>query len=184
VAATHQNLVERVRQGTFREDLYYRLNVFPITIPPLRERREDIPELARVFLERFSRRLGKSLGPLSDASVRRLQAYAWPGNVRELANVIERGTIVSAGSSFDIDRALPEAPAAESGVAQEAPEGPQERILSAPELEQLERANIVRALNATGWKVAGERGAAALLEINPSTLSSRMRALGIRRPRR
>jgi PAS domain S-box-containing protein len=182
VAATHQNLVERVRQGTFREDLYYRLNVFPITIPALRERREDIPELARVFLDRFSRRLGKSLAPLSDSAVKRLQAYAWPGNVRELANVIERGTIVSTGSYFEIDRALP-APAAEAVVEPAPAGGAEERILSAPELEQLERANIVRALTATGWKVAGERGAAALLEINPSTLSSRMRALGIRRPR-
>jgi PAS domain S-box-containing protein len=182
VAATHQNLAERVRRGTFREDLYYRLNVFPITVPPLRERKEDIPALAQAFLERFSRRLGRSMLPLSDAALARLAAYAWPGNVRELANVIERGIIISNDPSFDIERALFD-PTEASPLPVPAPERAQdpEHILSATELAALERKNLIRALDASGWKVSGERGAAALLELNASTLSSRMRALGIRR---
>ncbi len=179
VAATHRKLAECVRAGTFREDLYYRLNVFPIHIPPLRERREDIPALAQAFVDKFARKLGRSISPLSEPTIARLQSYAWPGNVRELENVIERGVIISTRGIFDIDRALSETPAAETRSA--PPPAPKE-ILSASELEELERANIRRALEVAGWKVAGADGAAALLQLNPSTLSSRMRALGIRRP--
>jgi transcriptional regulator with GAF, ATPase, and Fis domain len=181
VAATNRDLAARVREGTFREDLYYRLNVFPIRIPPLRERGGDIAELAQAFVDRFGQRFGRRLAPLSESTLARLAAYAWPGNVRELANVLERGVILSKGGTFDIDRALidtlprslaPPPPAAEKPA----------RILSVLELEDLERANIVRALGASGWKVAGKEGASARLGMNPSTLSSRMRALGITRP--
>jgi PAS domain S-box-containing protein len=183
IAATHRNLAECVRQGTFREDLFYRLNVFPIVVPPLRERQEDIPALAQAFVDRFARRLGRSLAPLSEPVLARLRAYSWPGNVRELENVAERGVVISTRGVFDIDRALPEAPARslELPGAPELP--PRAAILSVSELEAFERANIVRALEAAAWKVSGEGGAAALLQMNVSTLSSRLRALGIRRPR-
>jgi PAS domain S-box-containing protein len=182
VAATNRNLVERVRAGAFREDLYYRLNVFPIRIPPLRERGDDVAVLAQSFVDRFCRRMGRNLAPLSERILARLRAYAWPGNVRELANVIERGVIISSGGVFDIDRALLET--SPTGAAQPHADHASARILSAGEFEEFERANIVRALEACGWKVAGDQGAAARLGLNSSTLSSRMRALGIRRPAR
>ncbi len=182
IAATHRNLADSVRAGTFREDLYYRLAVFPIQVPPLRDRREDIPALAQAFVDKFSRRLGRSIAPLSEPTLARLQAYAWPGNVRELENVIERGVIISTRGVFDIDRALADTSAAEAAPA--TPTATATPILSVAELEALERANTLRALAATGWKVAGADGAAALLKMNASTLASRMRALRIRRPTR
>jgi transcriptional regulator with GAF, ATPase, and Fis domain len=183
VAATNRNLSERVRERTFREDLYYRLNVFPIRIPPLRDRGDDVVELAQAFVDRFCHRMGRTLAPLSERILARLRAHSWPGNVRELANVLERGVIVSTGGVLDIDRALLET-APQDAPLPPAPADPATRILSVLELEDLERANIGRALEACGWKVAGEQGAAALLGMNPSTLNSRMRALGIRRPPR
>jgi len=187
VAATHRDLAECVARGTFREDLYYRLAVFPIQIPPLRERGRDIDELSRAFVEKYARRIGRKLEPLSEEMLARLRAYSWPGNVRELANVMERGVIISTGRTFDLERALPSAaparrpdpPPVESPAAPSTP-----AILTARELSDLERKNLVRALTRTGWKVAGSSGAAALLGMNASTLSSRLRALDIRRPRR
>ena len=181
VAATNRDLAARVREGSFREDLYYRLNVFPIRIPPLRERGDDIAELAQEFVDRFGRRFGRRLAPLSQSTLARLAAYSWPGNVRELANVLERGVIISKGDTFDIDRALLDTLPRDSAPRLPAAAKPT-HILSARELEDLERANIVRALEASGWKVAGGQGAAARLGMNPSTLNSRMRALGITRP--
>jgi PAS domain S-box-containing protein len=183
IAATHRNLPDCVRRGTFREDLYYRLNVFPIVVPPLRERREDIPALAQAFVDKFARKLGRSIAPLSEPIISRLCAYAWPGNVRELENVAERGVIISTRGVFDIDAALPESrPEVRELEASKAPARPPP-ILTLPELEELERENIVRALEATSYKVSGPGGAAELLKINVSTLNSRMRALEIRRPR-
>jgi PAS domain S-box-containing protein len=192
VAATHRDLADCVARGTFREDLYYRLAVFPILIPPLRERGRDIDELARAFVEKYARRIGRKLEPLSETVLARLRAYPWPGNVRELENVIERGVIISTGRAFDLERALP---AATAGRASEPPVGspspspvgpptPAPEILTARELLELERRNIVQALTRTNWKVAGSSGAAALLGMNSSTLSSRLRALAIKRPRR
>jgi PAS domain S-box-containing protein len=183
IAATNRNLVERVREGTFREDLYYRLNVFPVRIPPLRERGDDISLLARAFVDRFCRRMGRTLAPLSESTLARLRAYSWPGNVRELANVMERGVILSTDGIFDVERALLDV-APRTSAPPPSPADAGTRILSVLELEALEHANILRALEATGWKVAGEQGAASLLGMNPSTLNSRMRALDIRRPPR
>jgi transcriptional regulator with GAF, ATPase, and Fis domain len=178
IAATNRNLAEEVQRGRFREDLFYRLNVFPIRIPPLRERGRDIDELSRVFLEKYSRRVGRSFAPLSDAALERLRRYAWPGNVRELENVIERGVIVSGGGVFDLDRALPEL------VTAVAPAAPQSAsVHTVREMLALERANIERALRQTGGKVSGKDGAAALLGTHASTLSSRMQSLGVKRPR-
>jgi PAS domain S-box-containing protein len=178
IAATNRNLAELVAQGRFREDLFYRLNVFPVTIPPLRERDADIDELARVFLEKYTRRLGRSLAPLSEPMLRKLRRYRWPGNVRELQNVIERGVLVSTSGVFDLDRALPEA--TDKPAAAETREPEPDRVLSVTELEQLERKNLLRALRQTQGKVSGPGGAAELLGMNPSTLSSRLKALRIR----
>ena len=177
IAATNRDLGELVKRGAFREDLYYRVNVFPIRIPPLRERERDIDELARVFLEKYARQLGRELAPLSEGALERLRGYAWPGNVRELQNVIERGVIVSTGGVFDIERALP-------GPAPPPPAQKATRVHTLSEMLALERANIERALAQTNSKVAGKTGAAALLGTHPSTLSSRMRTLGIKRPAR
>jgi transcriptional regulator with GAF, ATPase, and Fis domain len=177
IAATNRDLGELVKRGAFREDLYYRVNVFPIRIPPLRERERDIDELARVFLEKYARQLGRELAPLSEGALERLRGYAWPGNVRELQNVIERGVIVSTGGVFDIERALP-------GPAPPPPARKATRVHTLSEMLALERENIERALAQTNSKVAGKTGAAALLGTHPSTLSSRMRTLGIKRPAR
>ena len=180
VAATNRKLGECVKQGRFREDLYYRLAVFPIVIPPLRERERDVDELARVFLEKYARKLGRSFAPLSEPTLERLRAYSWPGNVRELENVIERGVIVSKSRVFDLDLALPEAAA---GPPRRLPSPPNDRVLTQTELERLERDNLERALLEAGGKVSGPEGAAARLGVHPSTLNSRLRALGIKRTR-
>ncbi len=180
VAATNRDLGALVSAGKFREDLFYRLNVFPLRAPPLRERGADVVLLARAFVERFARRMGRRVGPLHPDDLRRLREYSWPGNVRELQNVIERAIILSTGARLDLARAMPETVAAALPTAPPADaEAP--RILTAPELEAFERANIERALAACGGKVSGENGAAQRLGLAPSTLSSRMKALGIGR---
>jgi PAS domain S-box-containing protein len=182
IAATNRDLKKSIEKGVFRDDLYYRLNVFPITVPPLRERKDDIPLLASAFAARFATKMGRAVKPLSDAGVRRLQAYDWPGNVRELENIIERAVITSQDGNINLDRALPESPSAE--VAGDiAPLHEPAKIRTVQELREQERANIILALESTGWRVAGENGAAQLLGMNSSTLSSRMRALGIERHR-
>jgi formate hydrogenlyase transcriptional activator len=178
VAATNRDLGAMVADGKFREDLFYRLNVFPLRVPPLRERGTDVALLARAFVERFARRMGRRLDLPHPDDLRRLQEYSWPGNVRELQNVIERAIILSAGSRLDLSRALPRSDTTLSPVESAKADG-NGRILSAQEMESLERANIERALTACGGKVSGENGAAQRLGLAPSTLSSRMKALGI-----
>jgi PAS domain S-box-containing protein len=182
VAATNRDLHQATQEGTFREDLYYRLNVFPIHVPPLRKRGQDIILLASSFVAQFAQKLGRRIEPLSQDCARRLKGYSWPGNVRELQNVIERAVITSRDGRLNLDHALPEmthgAPA-ESASTEEEPSG---RIHTRRELEAIERTNLIKALEATGWRVAGAKGAARLLGMNPSTLSSRMKALRIKRP--
>ncbi len=181
VAATNRDLGAMAREGKFREDLFYRLNVFPLRVPPLRERGSDVTLLARAFAERFARRMGQRIQPLDPDDFRKLQDYPWPGNVRELQNVIERAIIFSNGTRLDLNRAMPESP---------TPVPPpvdgrginEMRILSAKEFESFERANIERALAACGGKIAGDNGAARCLGLPPSTLNSRIKALGIQRP--
>jgi len=179
VAATNRDLFQSVSQGKFREDLYYRLSVFPMTVPPLRERGDDVLLLAQVFADQFARRLGRRLEPLSPAMGARLKAYPWPGNVRELQNVIERAVITAREGRLNLDRALPATSPSEPlhpgdlGAAE---------VLTAEDLARLERDNLRRALERTGWQVAGESGAARLLGVAPSTLTSRMKVLGVRRP--
>jgi transcriptional regulator with GAF, ATPase, and Fis domain len=181
LAATNRNLEHAVREGKFREDLFYRLNVFPLRLPPLRERGEDIVRLAVLFAQRFATRMGRTIAPLTTEDAQRLQRYSWPGNVRELQNVIERAVITAIDGRLNLERALPE-PITPSSLADKIGESVPGAILTAKELEKLERTNILRALEATKWKVSGEQGAAKLLGINASTLSSRMRALKIQKP--
>jgi PAS domain S-box-containing protein len=182
LAATNRNLSQAIQEGRFREDLFYRLNVFPIRLPPLRERGNDVIRLASAFAQRFARRMGRSITPLAADCAQRLKDYNWPGNVRELQNVIERAVITATDGTLNLDRALPDAPSS-SPAPQRRNEAPPDRIHTAKELEALERTNILRALDATNWTVSGEKGAAKLLGLNPSTLSSRMKALNIQKPR-
>ncbi len=185
IAATNRDLGQIVNAGRFRDDLFYRLNVFPIEAPPLRERDDDILLLAAAFARKFAQRLGRRIESLSEDHQKRLKSYSWPGNIRELQNVIERAVITSRDGSLNLDRALPDAVGDtlrnvknRERITKEV----SERILQTRELQQLERTNILRALESTGWRVAGKDGAAALLGMNPSTLNSRIRALKIERP--
>ncbi len=178
IAATNRDLQEATQRGEFREDLYYRLAVFPITLPPLRERLGDVPSLTRLFVSRFAERLGREPINVRQAEVDRLSSYSWPGNVRELQNVVERALITSIDGSLNLDRALPES-AIDGSVDGDMVY--EHRIRTVDELQQLERANLRLALDATNWQVAGRGGAAELLGMNPTTLSSRMKSFGIRR---
>jgi len=182
LAATNRDLKQAVVEGKFRQDLYYRLDVFPIELPPLRERADDIGLLATNFAGRFAQRMGRSLEPLSEDCLRRLKAYNWPGNVRELQNVIERAVITSRDGKVNLDRALPENSPEMTAQTTVSPQTAK-RVLTAKELEELERANLVAALEAANWRVAGEAGAAQMLGIKPTTLSSRMKVLGVDRRR-
>jgi len=169
IAATNRDLQALAGAGRFRADLYYRLNVFPIVLPPLRERRGDIPRLVQHLAEKAARRLGRELEAVSPAFVERAAAHDWPGNVRELENVIERALIMSGGALLDGTDLF--SPPARNTAATPA-EGT---------LESLERAYIVRVLEGAGWQIEGERGAARILGLNPSTLRGRMRKLGIKK---
>lgn len=183
IAATNRDLESEVKEGRFREDLFYRLNVFPIRVPPLRERGEDIPLLAEAFARRYARQLGQSLQPFTDEDAELLKSYRWPGNVRELQNVIERAVILAKGGRLELARALPEGAAPRLlARAVGGPADAPEAIRTVDEIQAFERANLIRALEATQWRVSGEGGAAQLLGMKPSTLASRMKALCIERP--
>ncbi|KRR13594.1 sigma 54-interacting transcriptional regulator [Bradyrhizobium valentinum] len=182
IAATNRDLKQEVQRGRFREDLYFRLNVFPVESVPLRERREDIPLLAQHFLNRESKALKSELR-LSEGDARRLTRYDWPGNVRELQNVIERAAILAQNGRLRIN--LPDAAGAQpsTGSAQVKPEAGS-AVMTSAEMRAHERANIVAALQACSGKVFGPGGAAEMLDIKPTTLASRIKALGIApRPR-
>ncbi|MDH5459323.1 MAG: sigma 54-interacting transcriptional regulator, partial [Nitrospinota bacterium] len=180
IAATNRDLKREVEEGRFREDLYYRLNVFPIEVPPLRKRREDIPLLAAHFLELTAKKLNHPQPKLSQASMNQLQTYEWPGNVRELQNVIERAIITSQSGKLRFD--LPA-----GKTSREAPIPPsknnatEERVLTFEEIKQLDRDNILAALEQTGGKVFGAGGAAELLDTRPTTLASRIKRLGLKK---
>lgn len=172
IAATHRNLFQLCCENLFREDLYYRLNVFPIEVPPLRERLDDIPLIAQRFIEKYARRLNKRFDKLTEAQRMLLTGYKWPGNVRELQNVIEHAVIVSTGRQLDLS-AIHRRGITRVSIPLD------NKILTRHELLELEKQNIIRALEASNWKVSGKGGAAALLDMVPSTLSSRIQALGI-----
>jgi PAS domain S-box-containing protein len=179
LSATNRDLAAMMSAGSFREDLYYRLSVFPIRVPPLRERGDDVALLAEEFAQRLARKMGRSVGPLSDEGKRRLLAYEWPGNVRELANVIERAVITARAGKLDLDRAIPESAA--KPPARPSPNVGATGIRTLEQVAEFERENLLRALEAAQWKVAGADGAAAMLGMKPSTLASRMKALGLSR---
>ncbi len=174
IAATNRDLAAEVKAGRFREDLYYRLNVFPIHLPPLRERGDDSVLLAETMVERACRRMRRSPLRLTPDALRRIRAYSWPGNVRELQNVMERAVIVSQGPELELAGVL--------SLAREAP-ACTDGLRTKQDLRRLEEESLRGALERCGWKVAGSGGAAKLLGLPPSTLTSRMKALGIHRPR-
>jgi formate hydrogenlyase transcriptional activator len=171
VAATNRNLAEMVAARQFRSDLFYRLNVFPLQLPPLRERREDIPLLVRFFLQRHARRLKKAVSSVSAEAMAALVRYPWPGNVRELENFLERAVLLSPGPELQVPLAELQAGAA---VAEDG----------AVTLAEAEREHILRVLRQTNWVIGGPEGAAAKLGMKRTTLQSRMRKLGISRPGR
>ena len=178
LAATNRNLGEEVRTGRFRGDLYYRLNVFPITLPPLRARSEDIPLLAGSFVERLNKKLGKHVTTVPPGVMQLLQAYPWPGNVRELENVIERAMIVSPGPMLRLAEELG-VPSSEDKPTSAPSAATNSSALKS--LAEVEREHILQVLVDAKWRVEGTRGAAAVLGLNPSTLRARMRKLGISR---
>lgn len=193
IAATNRDLETMVREGKFRSDLFYRLNVVPVTIPPLRERPNDIPLLTMFFLEKFARKMGKPLNQVAEETMMRLCHYLWPGNIRELQNVIERAVVLATGSLLTVERgALP----GMAGQMSPGRAGTPERAMidAAPPssvptnsspgnaLEEVERQHIVSVLKQTNWRIEGANGAARALNLQPSTLRSRMQKLGIVRP--
>ena len=184
IAATNRDLEEAVRVGRFRADLFYRLNVFPIAVPPLRERSADIPQLMMFFLAGFGKRFGKNVASVSEATMERLVRYPWPGNIRELQNVIERAVVLSSGPVLELDDdLLPVAARPAPGSGQPVPTLDGGGAAGLVTMEEVERAHIVAALEHSAWIVEGPKGAASVLGLHPNTLRSRMAKLGIKRPR-
>jgi len=179
MAATNRDLEEAVAGGRFRADLFFRLNVFPLNVPPLRERREDIRLLVMFFLPQFAGKLGKRVTTVTDETMERLLAYPWPGNIRELQNVLERSVILAEGPVLEIDPTMLPSPLS---TAEAAPPTPATTPGSLPSLEEVERLHILAALERTGWVIDGPRGAASILKLHPNTLRSRMDRLGLKRP--
>jgi transcriptional regulator with GAF, ATPase, and Fis domain len=192
IAATNRDLLKEVQEKMFREDLFYRLNVFPVGLPPLRERRDDIPLLVHSLVKKFALRIGKHLDGVSRATMQRLMEYAWPGNIRELENVLERAVILATEDALEIGPELlpfsSPTPAAQQypgpepvpanyllAVPQQTADQPQ------PSLEAVERDYILTVLQQTNWVITGHRGAAKLLDLHPSTLRNRMKKIGITR---
>jgi transcriptional regulator with GAF, ATPase, and Fis domain len=168
IATTNRDLEEEIRKGRFRQDLYYRLNVFPITLPPLRQRKDDIPPMVEAFIARYAKKLGKQIKSIRKETMDALQDYLWPGNVRELENIIERSVILCHGPFFQLaDKLEISSPSLSSTVRT---------------LEETERNQILKTLSETRWRIEGKDGAAAMLGLHPSTLRARMHKLGIVRP--
>jgi formate hydrogenlyase transcriptional activator len=167
IAATHRNLEQRIADGAFREDLYYRLNVFPIHVPPLRERIDDIPALVYRLVEEFSKSFGKRIDVVERESLAALQQYSWPGNIRELRNVVERAMIVTTSRRLTISPPESSSPAPQP---------------SSPKLADVERDHILAVLKASAWRIRGTGGAANRLGMKPTTLETRMAKLGLKRP--
>jgi formate hydrogenlyase transcriptional activator len=168
IAATNRNLTEAVKKGSFRTDLFYRLNVFPIEVPPLRERKSDIPLLTNFFLTKFAKKINKQFKPISKDTMDRITSYPWPGNIRELQNVIERAVVLSQGSEIQIDESV-------LGLHVSS------ELTMDQTLEDVERSHITSILEKTNWVIDGKKGAASILNLNPSTLRSRMQKLGIKK---
>jgi chemotaxis protein methyltransferase CheR len=184
IAATNRNLEEAVRKGDFRSDLYYRLNIFPITLPPLRERKGDITILVTHLVKQLSQKLGKTIEAIPQETMAKLRNYPWPGNVRDLRNVLERAVIVTQGPKLrlidDLDSQALELDLHKQTARQDVIA---EVSLMSETFEQTEYKLILRTLKSVHWKLEGPGGAAELLNLHPSTLRSKMRKLGIERPR-
>jgi formate hydrogenlyase transcriptional activator len=186
IAATNRNLREAMQSGLFRSDLFYRLNVFPIELPPLRERRSDIPQLVAFCVSRFSKRFGKKIDGVSRESMEKLMNYPWPGNIRELQNVIERAVILSAEPTLRLDRDLMPVSASTKGIETPETDVPKQRQADLkpptllPTLEEVDRNHILTALQHAGGVVDGPKGAARILNLHPNTLRHRMSKLGIK----
>jgi transcriptional regulator with GAF, ATPase, and Fis domain len=167
IAATNRDLERSVKDGKFRQDLYYRLRVFPIVLPPLRERPEDIPLLVWTFVREFEKKIGKRIDRIAKKSMESMQRYDWPGNVRELKNVIEHGMIVSTGNT----------------LAVRLPQDGSPKETKASDLDSIERSHVLKVLTESGWRIGGKGGAAETLGLKRTTLQSLIKRLGIRRPR-
>src|SRR3989441_92360 len=172
IAATNRDLQEAMQAGRFRADLFYRLNVFPIDVPPLRERRADIPQLAMFFLARFAKLFGKKVDTVAAESMDRLIEYSWPGNIRELQNVVERAAVLAQGPVLALDRDLAPVPIDHGRQAAEPVGGGVASELAT--LEQVERGHIVAVLKQTGWVIEGPKGAARILQLHPDRKSTRL----------
>ena len=171
IACTNRNLESEMTKGNFRKDLYYRVNVFPLTIPPLRERKEDIPLLVKHFMEEFSGKMGKKIDSVPKKALKALIDYDWPGNIRELENLIERAIIFSEGSVLDLEEvhlSLPE----------KWPKKEEKQLT----IKEMERSLILKALEESNWVIKGEKGAAHKLDMAPSTVRDRIRKYRIKRP--
>jgi transcriptional regulator with GAF, ATPase, and Fis domain len=168
IAVTNRDLQAEVAAGQFRQDLFYRLNVFPLTVPPLRERPEDIPLLTWSFVQEFAATMGKEIESIPPQCLSALQEYEWPGNIRELRNVLERAMILSHGRVLEV------------GALGARPEDT--TIAPSASLDEAQRLHILRVLGQTGWRVRGKAGAAEILQLKPTTLEARMKKLGIQRP--
>ncbi len=166
IAATNRDLFQSVQAGQFRMDLYYRLNVFPIVVPPLRNRPEDIPELVRFFVKGFCEQMGKRIENMPEETIENLQNYSWPGNIRELRNIIERGMIIATGNTLQVE--LPEHLVHENQETRT--------------LFEVQRKHILETMKSTNWQVRGANGAAKILALKPTTLEAKMVKLGISRP--
>ena len=182
VAATNRDLEQLIVDGTFREDLFYRLSVFPVDVPPLRERGDDVIQLAQDFLDKTCKDFGREPMTLTRGQAGKLRRYEWPGNVRELKNVIERAVILSPGNVLNLDAALPETVPGDAtsrdGVDSAS------SFLTEEEMREFQKKNLIEALKTTDWRVSGSGGAAELLGVRPTTLADRIRTWGIRKPSR
>jgi len=183
IAATNRNLESLVMDGEFREDLFYRLSVFPIEVPPLRDRRDDLVPLAQHFLEQTAAEFGRDPYGLTRAQAEAIEAYDWPGNVRELKNVIERAVILSKGNVLRLDLSLPQGRVG-STMPTATPHAEPQGVLTEKQMRELQKQNLLAALKQTDWRVSGKQGAAALLGVKPTTLADRIKSFGIRRPGR
>ena len=182
IAATNRNLEQLIVDGEFREDLFYRLSVFPVDVPPLRERGDDVVQLGQHFLEQTCKDFGREPMTLTRSQAMNLKAYSWPGNVRELKNVIERAVILSSGNTLRLDLSMPGLKFDEEAPVMTRPRS--EEVLTEQEMRDFQKANLVKALEQADWKVSGSGGAAELLGVRPTTLADRVRSYKIRRPSR
>ena len=182
IAATNRDLEKLVINGEFREDLFYRLSVFPIEVPPLRKRRDDVIPLAQHFLESTCRDFGRKSMKLTRGQAGQIRDYDWPGNVRELKNVIERAVILSTGNVLRLDLSLPATAKQANATSPDELAADQDAILTEKQMKVLQKKNILAALRKTGWRVSGKAGAAELLDLRPTTLIDRMKAFGLKKP--